>query len=223
MMGVCRSSSSFPVSPGAASLGVPVPRCVPVPAPRAGPLGALGRCRSGFSESSRCPSGSACVVQGGVCSEVAPGIGSVERARRRTLFRCSPPARDSLAPGGSERWLRADRLFLCAAFPVQVGMGTDVQARSVFSVSSVWVFLSFLLEGGIPTYIRRARALELRLRSYLHPVLKLDVLLKYVSKSNTSYWFNACLVVRSNEAEPAARAEPGPALFRSSSGPAVLP
>lgn len=38
-------------------------------------------------------------------------------------------------------------------------------------------------------------------------MLKLGVLLKHISKSSTSYWFNTCLVVRSNEAEPAARAE----------------
>lgn len=41
------------------------------------------------------------------------------------------------------------------------------------------------------------------MRAFFNPVLNLDVLLKFVSKGNTSFWFNAYLVVRSKRAEPA--------------------
>lgn len=68
------------------------------------------------------------------------------------------------------------------------------------------LFLFFLLKGGIPIYLRRICTL-IRLRSYLDPMLKLDVPLKCVSKGNTSYWFNTCLMVRRNGAEPVATAK----------------
>ena len=45
------------------------------------------------------------------------------------------------------------------------------------------------------------------MRSYFDPILKLDVLLKYVCGDNTCYWFNTYLVVRSNEAEAVGRAK----------------
>lgn len=46
------------------------------------------------------------------------------------------------------------------------------------------------------------------MRAFFNPVLNLDVLLKFVSKGNTSFWLNAYLVVRSKRAEPADTAKP---------------
>lgn len=55
--------------------------------------------------------------------------------------------------------------------------------------------------------VRRAFTLEVRLKTFFNPVLKLDVLLKFASKVNTSFWFNTYLVVRSKRAEPGTTAK----------------
>lgn len=74
-----------------------------------------------------------------------------------------------------------------------MGMGIDVKARLVHSGLSVIFVLSSERRSFL--YIRGIYTLEVRLRSYLDPMLKLDVLLTCVSKGNTSYWFNTLLVV----------------------------
>lgn len=55
--------------------------------------------------------------------------------------------------------------------------------------------------------VRRACTLEVRLRAFFNPVLKLDVLLKFACKGSTSFWFNTYLMVRNKRVEPAAIAE----------------